>query len=102
MFLFIVSDITFLVNARGQMALLYKDNVFYTNRRYKDTTFWQCQDYRRKGCKCRCVTNSKGQIKTPKLEHSHPPNIKALLNTSFVVTTPKNTEYGKRLRRNAK
>lgn len=79
------------------MALLYENNVFYTNRRYKDTIFWQCQDYKKNKCKCRCVTTAKGELKVPKIPHSHPDNFTKVTNSSSSVATINRTEYCKRL-----
>lgn len=62
-----------MVNQRGQIVLIFQENIFHVNRRYEDKTFWQCIEYRRTKCKCRCIT-TKSSIKISAIPHNHPPN----------------------------
>lgn len=66
-----------MVNQRGQIALIYEENIFHVNRRYEDKTFWQCIEYRKYKCKCRCIT-TKNSIKRSKTSHNHESNIKKI------------------------
>lgn len=78
----LVPDLTFMVNRRGQMALIYEENIFHVNRRYEDKTFWKCMEYKKLQCKCRCTT-TKGKIKRSKADHNHPPNTVKIMNKSY-------------------
>lgn len=66
-----------MVNRRGQMALIFEDNIFHVNRRYEETTFWKCLEYKKQQCRCR-VTTVKGSIRKSKIGHNHPPNIEKI------------------------
>lgn len=88
---FIVPDLVFMANRRGQIALIYQDNIFHVNRRYEDKTFWKCMEYKKLQCKCRCTT-VKGKIKRSKVDHNHPANTSKIRNKSmnmkFIANDP--------------
>lgn len=72
---FIVTEqLTYMVNERGHMILMYEDNIFYINKRYESTTFWQCMEYRKLRCPCRCKTTNNGIVRRSMAGHNHSPN----------------------------
>lgn len=76
------SDLMYMATRRGQIVLIYQDNIFHVNRRYEDKTFWKCMEYKKQKCKCRCTT-VKGKIKRSKIDHNHPPNTIKIRNKSM-------------------
>lgn len=66
-----------MVNRRGQLTLIFENNIFHVNRRYEGTTFWKCVEYRKHQCRCRCTTVD-GTIRKSSIDHNHPPNIKKI------------------------
>lgn len=85
-----VSDLTYMVNPRGRMVMVYEDNIFHVNRRYEGTTFWQCSDYRKYQCKCRCTTTADGTVRRSTVDHTHPSHIQKIRsrmhNLDFITT----------------
>lgn len=79
-----------MVNPRGRMVMVYEDNIFYVNRRYEGTTFWQCSEYRKQQCKCRCTTTADGTVRRSTSDHTHPSHIQKIRNrinkVDFITT----------------
>ncbi|XP_063907077.1 protein tramtrack, beta isoform-like isoform X16 [Zophobas morio] len=67
-------ELTFVTNQKKQTTLIFEDHIFYHNSRYENKTFWQCSEYKRLKCKCRCTTSTDGGFKRSRVEHNHPPD----------------------------
>lgn len=73
--------------------MVYRDNVFHVNRRYKDTTFFQCADYKKHKCTCRVIITEGGDMKVGKKTHTHPPNIERVKKNMANMTNVTRSKY---------
>lgn len=65
-----------MVNSRGQTILFYEGYIFHKNKRYQNSTSWECARYRNLGCRCRCITTCNDTvIKRSARGHSHKANV---------------------------
>lgn len=89
----LVSDtsISFVANSRGQLWLVCGGYTYHANKRATNTS-WRCTAYYRCKCACRCITTPTGEIRLPKQEHNHPPDVqrfRKIQSTISVIMTPK-------------
>lgn len=80
----LVSDVIFAINSRGQTVLICGGYTYHVNKRGTNIS-WQCSDYDRTKCRCRCVTTPQGEIRMPRVPHNHPPDTERIKKRRFGV-----------------
>lgn len=66
------------------MALVHENYIYHVNRRYNDSIFWKCTEYKKLNCKARVITTNK-TIRKNWIEHNHPPKTEKIQKESYKI-----------------